>query len=542
MRLLVLACLVFPVAAQAEVFSPPSRVTDVTMFPDSAAILRQAEFSIPAGSHRLVLRDLPMTDDVLSLRIRVEGAEAGAITFRESRVPPSGLPERPEVQAAKDRIDEVERRIEAVRDEVAAEKAKGEAARATLVFLEKLGNGELDLSGGSDAVATMSEAVGKQALAAHQTLLQSDIRAREAARALTDLNKDLADANQALEAVSGENEERMYLSIDLSADQATEGRVLLSYVAGWNSNWVPVYDVDLITGDTPRTDIRRAALIRQETGENWDNVQLTLSTLQLSDQVEAWDLRPWLRRIEDKQAKRRVQSEAAGSLAEPVLEAPVVVEEPGTMFAVDFDGPGVTYAYPEPVSLASGADVVKLNLGVVSMPAEVQAVAVPQYDDTAFLSATVRNRTGEPILPSSTAMLSVDGTLIGSHSMPAIPAGGEARLPFGPIDQLRIRSVNLETGEGEAGLLSKYSELRGHTRFEVENLSDRIWDVRVLGRVAYSQQDALEMTWEATPSPDETNVDDKRGILGWDVTVAPGKTETVEIKTRLTWPEDKILR
>ncbi|MFT7594176.1 MAG: hypothetical protein ACI8R4_001494 [Paracoccaceae bacterium] len=102
--------------------------------------------------------------------------------------------------------------------------------------------------------------------------------------------------------------------------------------------------------------------------------------------------------------------------------------------------------------------------------------------------------------------------------------------------------VRLDTGEGATGLISRYNQQRQHWRLEVENLSDQDWDVRTLDRVPYSEQDDLKISWAATPQPNETNVDDRRGILGWDLTLAAGKKQTIDIHTELTWPDGKELR
>ena len=43
------------------------------------------------------------------------------------------------------------------------------------------------------------------------------------------------------------------------------------------------------------------------------------------------------------------------------------------------------------------------------------------------------------------------------------------------------------------------------------------------------------------PAPDETDVDDRRGVSAWDLTLAPGETREVEITITLDWPEGQVL-
>lgn len=47
---------------------------------------------------------------------------------------------------------------------------------------------------------------------------------------------------------------------------------------------------------------------------------------------------------------------------------------------------------------------------------------------------------------------------------------------------------------------------------------------------------------DGDPQPDENNVEDRKGIPGWVLNVAAGETQITDIRTELTWPEDKVLR
>ncbi|WP_146346241.1 mucoidy inhibitor MuiA family protein [Falsiphaeobacter marinintestinus] len=535
-------CLLFclPMAAWADDFVLSSTVTDVTLYPEGAALTRKAEFSVPQGTHRLVLRDLPQVDDPLSIRVRVDGARSGPVTFRQSYAPPEGLPDRADVVAAKDRVAQIESQIETVQDNVRRARAEGDAARMQLEFLGRLGSGESITSAAPEALSEVSDLVARGALSANEIIIQSDIRAREAARDLKDLQVALALAQEALQAVSGDDRDRMAIIVDVTSDQPSTGAVTLSYLSDWGSRWMPVYDARLSTDGDPRVQLLRSALAMQNTGETWADIRLAMSTLEPSGQIEPRRLYPQRRRIEDPAPPRSLKSDAEsyGALAaEPVVESPAIVA--GTLL----DGPGVTYVYPNPVTMASGSDFMKLGLDEVPLQAKTRAIAVPSRDDMAFLIATVKNTSAEHILASETSLQFVDGVFVGEWQMPAIPAGGEADIPFGPIQELRLSAINVEAGEGETGLFTKSNEQRKHRRLEIENLSStETYDVRVLDNVPYSEQDDLVIDWQASPPPDEENVDDMHGVLAWDITVAPGETKVIDLRTQLSWPEDKVLK
>jgi hypothetical protein len=77
---------------------------------------------------------------------------------------------------------------------------------------------------------------------------------------------------------------------------------------------------------------------------------------------------------------------------------------------------------------------------------------------------------------------------------------------------------------------------------EIRNLTGEAWNLRLIDRVPYSEEEDLEVRWTATPEPAETDLDGARGILAWDLALAPGATEVVRLDHVLTWPANKVLR
>jgi len=196
-----------------------------------------------------------------------------------------------------------------------------------------------------------------------------------------------------------------------------------------------------------------------------------------------------------------------------------------------------------PVTIATGADMVRLKLDTMTTSADVTAKAVPNRDETAFLMAKVVNDSGEVLLPSTAVSLFVDDVFVGlSEDFPGIPTGGEADLPFGPIDGLRLERVVLNQNEGDRGILSRSNEQTTAVQIEITNLTNDTWPVRVIDRVPYSQQEDLQITWSAEPEPSDVNVDNQRGILGWDITVKPGESQVIQLDQMLSWPDGMILR
>ncbi len=523
----------------ADDLAVTSRVSAATVYPEGATVTREAAFSAPAGEHELILTDLPRDTPLASVRVALDGARLGGVRTREDYVPPRQAEDDAEVQAARAEVERLEEALRAGRAEVADIRLEADAARARLRFLDGIGKAEGLAAQEPATLGDLVAMIGRETLEARRAETAAERRADAAERALKDLVEKLSRARQALEALVPETGPRALLAVAIRADAATEGQLTVSYTVP-QAGWQPLYDLHLAR-DEGRVRIERGAFVRQETGENWRDIALTLSTRRPAQQGAPGEIHPWIPRLGDPDEIRpmpRVKGE--GALME--MAAPAAAATEADMARPEFDGLSVRYAYPAPVSVATGADRVRLMLSPIEADAEIRARAVPLVDETAFLMARVTNSDEDVILPTSEARFYLDGRYVGQRWLPFAAAGAEMALSFGPIEGLTLKRVVKTRSEGDRGLINRASERRETVEITVENLTGESWPVTVLDRVPVSEQDDLRITWNARPDPDETDVEDKRGILAWRFDLEAGAQRTITLDTQMSWPEGKVLR
>ncbi|EBA17317.1 hypothetical protein RSK20926_06262 [Roseobacter sp. SK209-2-6] len=531
--------------AQADEFHAKSSVSAVTLYVDAARITRQAQFDLPEGRHRLVLTDIPRTADLSTLQINLTGAQQTALLFREDGVPPRDATD-PAVQAAEEVLRAAQAEMQLVHDEAAEARSEAEAARAALGFLAQLGSNEGLAESGADALRDISRMIAQEAGSAGQQALAAEVRARKIEEGLETLRKQVKAAKQALEAIQREDEDRLYLAVEVDVPEAGSAGIELSYFSQGVSDVMPTSEWHLSTGEKAEVLLKRGFGLQQQTGENWQDIDLTISTQQPLDQGEPSLLFAERRQIQDPlpaAPKQRVLAlaDSAGALAEPIVQ-PVVIEEVQSAWSIDTQGPGAVYHFDYPVSIASGADVLKLEMDQLTTEAEVVAVAVPRRDQTAYRVAHISNSFGEFLLPSYPVPMFVDGKLVTLGNFNGLVAGQEAELGFGSIPGLRLSRNVLSKSEGGRGVISRSNQQNEAVEISVENLTEQSWNIRLLDRVPYTQQEDLEITWQAQPHPVEENVKKQRGILAWEFDLAPGGEKLIQLETTLSWPEGKVLR
>ncbi|MGC1505194.1 MAG: mucoidy inhibitor MuiA family protein [Sulfitobacter sp.] len=541
MRVLFACLTLLPTAAMADVFTVQSSPQLVTVFPYLATVRRETTLALPQGAHQIVLPDLPFTMDREYLRVSVTGATLGTTQFRKEAVLPQPKADSAEILAAKDQIEATEAALRDLDDQIEAASLAGRAAQARIAFLGDLGRNE-GLPADVTALQALGQMIGAESLQAEQDALIARQAVRDLELGRADLETALKDARAARAALIPPPEQQAQLTLNVMAPAAAEVMIALDYLV--EATWAPTYDIHLDGKDAPQLSIKRGAIVSQHSGENWDGVALTLSTLVPSGQTQPSQVYARQLTLADKvpplaKLSRQMADSVESYGAGPVIEAPVIVEE---MAAPSFDGPGVTYTVPSPVNIASGVDETRVAFDTLAFPARRFARAVPQSDQTAFLMAEFTNSTQEPLLPTNEVALFVDNTLIGQMNLGLIPAGDDAELPFGPIEDLRLSYTVLDQTEGDRGIISRSNAKTDRTRMDIENIGKEAWQVEVQAAVPYTAQEDLQIDWSANPAPDHINIDDRRGILQWDLNVAAGATTSVTIKENLRWPEDKILR
>ncbi|MAM61971.1 mucoidy inhibitor MuiA family protein [Maritimibacter sp. UBA3975] len=533
-----IALLVAAPAAADTVFAQ-APVAAATLYPDGATLTLRAEIDLPAGSHVVMVPYARAGGSGSLPRIAVsDGVTVGALGFRRDVVAdPRDIYSEAQEEAAQAR-DAAEDRLLAKQDELDTARVLLTALQAKADYLAGITPPE---DATADQILAIAEMVSSQTAETRSAILVAKADLRPLEEELEDLRGALSAAEAALARLSPPGAENDMLTVEVTVAEA--GPVALemteqSGAAGWRVD----YDANL-DRDAGELTLDRKLIVIQNDGRTWADVDLTLSTARPNDQIAPSEVYSDRAEIFEPQLARNaapepmVEMEMAeeGRGVADMAVAPAPMQTAG----LKVDGLAISYVYPEPVTIASG-EAAELALDSLTIPADPGIEAAPRWDDTAFLMASFTNVTGEPILPGD-ASLSRDGAFVGRTTFPMIPAGAEEELAFGPIDSIRLDTIFKRNEEGDAGIITRSSTRQQDITFTVENLSDETQEVRALYPLTFSEKENLEVAVVAQPAPDETDVDDRRGVSAWNLTLAPGETQEVRITVTLDWPEGQIL-
>lgn len=518
-----------------------SDITAVTLYPAAAMITRTVPFVATAGDHRILIADMPDYFDFQTMRITGQGAfRLGAFELRADNLAPSEPVETPESRALKAEIERLEDAITAKDYEVEAATLRQRAADAQLAFLNAVGQAkaadQMDEASVDDlrAIAAM---IGAESLAALEQAHQSRIDATALRAEANDLREDLDKARQELAALLLPVDDSPQLAVRIEADADVSGILEVSYYID-EARWTPIYDFSLTLGNLPALTIERNVQIAQNSGENWDNVAMTLSTAMPSFQSAPSYIGPIIARIDPP----IVYAERSASLAdgavmaapmEMLIEAPMMAARSQASAALQ--GLTVIYNMPGTVNLAGDGTPVQLALDSKETSPEISALAVPRSDPSAFFMAHITNDSGEIYLPG-TVRLFRDGAMVGETQLELTAAGASVDMAFGAIEGLQVSRRILSREEGDTGVFTSSNRRGDQFEITAKNLTGQPYDLRILDRYPVSEQEDLVIDRQANPRVSETDVDGKRGVVAWDISIAPGQEQQIRFGYEIGWP------
>jgi uncharacterized protein (TIGR02231 family) len=514
-----------------------SRPDAVTVFPDGASITRRLSVTVPAGEHVLVLDDLPPTADPTSLRLAGAGTGAlviGAVDARQPR------PTERRDAALVQRLEALKDERQALDDRIGAERVRKRAAEA-LVSPGTLAGGERGL--------VITEA--RQALAvAHEETLAADRAIRQAEQAQRGLDRSIAEIEAQLKA---QPPRRLEMRVAVEASAPFRGELTLTYAVR-QARWTPVYDARLVTtAAKPQLELIRRAEIRQQSGEDWTDVALTVSTARVARGGAAPVLQPLVLRFQDPEAMMRDRSAAPGAprpLALPAPAAPAreegdvalarrAVEQEAVAEVGAFQA---SFAVAGRAQVASGEGARTLRLAATTLEPDLVSRVVPSLDTTAFLEARFRHGEDVPLMAGPVALYR-DGVFAGRGQIGAATREDEVKLGFGPDDLLRVEHQVVRRTDGSAGIISSARTEEREFRFVLRNGAQVARRVVVEDRVPVSEQQEITVeTITGMTPPTSRDPDGRRGIVAWSLDVPAGATRDIRHGWRLRYPADKRLQ
>jgi uncharacterized protein (TIGR02231 family) len=508
-------------------------ITSVTVYPDRARVTRVGRLPLGAGEQRVLVEALPL--GVQEDSVRVTGR--GPATVLGVDVERRQQPRITHADAAE--LDGRRRALAAQLAEVTDADAVAQqradflgnlAQRAGATYAHALATGAMNPQAVATLGDTLTEQLGavraeRRELAGRRERIQEEQAAveRRIAQRGTQFTPDRTVAAVTLNVAAG-------------ADATAEVELELSYVID-GARWESSYDIRL---DADRLTLTWFGMVTQQTGENWPECELLLSTARPSGAVEIPELDPWYldRFVEPPRLYAAAPGAApmmarAASYGEAqVTDASAPQMEKFADHAVAAFEQGVaaaTYRPERPVAVLADGAPHRTTVAVLEMPVRLDYVTAPVRSAEAHLRATATNGTEHTVLAGKASVFH-GGEFVGTTRLATWAPGEEVELALGVDDRIRIERELVRRSASKTTLRDNRRR-EAEYKITVANHTPRAARVTVLDQVPVSRDEGISVReLRAEPPPAERT---DMGVLTWSLQLAPGGTGEVRLGLRV---------
>jgi len=559
-----------------------SSLSAATVYSDRAVVTRTADLDLAVGEHELTFENLPsaLMDD--SLQVAAKGTATATILDVNAR--------NLFVEATPDpRTKDLEDQLKVLADQQRVLDDRGtvlnqqrdyflriQVASTTPVTGVKDAN-PTDVEGWTKMMAFTES--GLDGLTKQQQALDDDREAlRNRQNSLQDQLNQLRNGGPTpLAGRSGPILANPYhsrnvktVTVRVAVTGAGKLDLALSYgVRG--ASWAPSYDARLhADAAQPAVELAYSGNIRQNTGEDWTNVQLTLSTARPSLGGGAPELNAWvLDRRPAPQQFRRVADALGGRIAGGGGSAFVGGAAVSQNFGVPINAnkrlgladqladtefesatveTGVTsasYVIPGTTTILSDNEPQKVRIGTPKLAAVLQYESTPSLLAAAFLSAHVTNTSDLPLLagPMNTFL---DDDFIATSSLKTVMPQEKFALNLGADEGLAIKRKLVNRLTEQTGLTGKYTRITYEYLVTATNNKKAAAQFVFKELLPVSRNDKIVVKLD-TPAEREVGTLDKPGAevtkeedgkLVWRVTLKPGEKRDFPLKFTVEYPNE----
>lgn len=541
-----------------------SHIIHVTVYRHNALVTREVD--IPEGIGTLELFVNPLPPQTMNNSLYSEGIDGIRILTTRFR-------SRAIKEDAREEVRKLETQIKTLAAEAQKLEADAKTNQANQQLVAKLE--------GFTAVSTAS-ATEKAHLNSEATIAL----ARYLMNTRTELSKDLVTihqhqqtnkeqaefANRQLHELAGhavKTERDAVIVVDKK--NAGAGKIRLNYLVD-SAHWHPQYKLHGSSKDKEPVQLEYLAAIVQQTGEDWRNVDLVLSTAQPMLNAAPPDLKTLeftlVRRAPtppqmagqaanpsasyaanpigniDEQAKslrgraqaefNRKQDLTANSLyneaatleqSRDLLQPREMLDRNNTRAPAAFDeGPTITYRLNGKLSVPSRQDEQVMEVTRLEMSPEYYYKAVPVLTPHVYRLAELTNKTQYVLLPGEATMYQ-GSDFVGRMDLPLVAIGEQFTVGFGVDPQLQVHRELLDKARTTQGgnQVLKYDYRILISSYKTAAVKLQLWDRLPRAENETAGVSLVKATPEISTNPLYLREQRPGNLLRWDLTIEPNR-------------------
>ncbi|WP_430406804.1 DUF4139 domain-containing protein [Fluviicola sp.] len=524
-----------------------SSISEVTVYTNGAQIYRKANFNVKPGITELIIEGVSPNIDPKSLQVKAFGNvvlidSKYQIYYPEPEKPKlEGLPLkiRKDINLLQDSINNQLFDIKEIQDEI-------DVLNTSKTILSN--NGAIRGQGKvNDSIQLLKQAMEYYQLKMNEInkklqVLNKRMKAKNGA--LTDMNNRMSD----LQNYQSSNTPKVptgpihRIIVTLQSKEVVAGRLAISYLAS-GASWVPSYDIrsEITSG---KVNLAYKANIQQNTGESWNDVQLTLSTNDPYQNKIKPDLHPWYVDYYNFEAiNGRMNSYGLTAAPSVQYEKKAIADSE----ALEIEGEtaanfttvinrvlSAEYKIDLPYTIESNDESHLVLVRNLDLTANYRYYTVPKIDPGVFLVAEVLKLEDLQLVPA-TANIFFDGTYIGETYIDPTAMNDTLKLSLGKDPNIIAKRILLKKDYKEK-VVGNDIERTYSYEISIKNLKANTIELVIEDQIPVTSNG--EIVIEAI-NTDKANYDKTTGKLTWTVNLKTKVTDKFNYSFKIKYPKDR---
>ncbi|MHA2044664.1 MAG: mucoidy inhibitor MuiA family protein [Candidatus Thorarchaeota archaeon] len=507
-----------------------TQISTVTVFRDGARIVRTGKTELDAGEQIVKVSDITPYAEPDSFRVKGKGNAV----LRGIDVKQISRTYEPEGDAKElyEKLKTLERERAEIEDKIQLQKTRGDRLNAVAnQFSSEFGKwfsvGESSMDRLEEMDKTGSDLIRKSN-AASISSLQDNINRIQGQRRTESVNEVL---------------------VNLDVQGSTPLELEVTYQLR-NASWQPTYDVDI--GDD-KTSVKRIAVVRNQTLENWNDVELTVSTAS-AQPVEAVEPNPFYVDVYTPQDFGMVATRSGAAPSKMMKKEEAFDEGVDDLMAEveEEPMPDIIEDYAEPVETLGGITVYTVP-GEVSIPAdndphpvtltleEFESRRLHYWNASAMAEAVAQDEivNGDSVLLPGNVKVYAAGDFIGETYLNMKAPREKFRLGTRVAYDVKVEKKLLEK-ETEIGGITRGKKKRGYSySLEMQNFGKQEITIKIIDVIPHSNSEkiSVELAEPSLPTKKE-----ELGVLEWETKIGADTLSKIGYSYLVEWEKDVSIR
>lgn len=519
----------------------PSKISKVTVYSQGAQVYRSATYAVSKGVTEVVIEGISPRIDAKSLQVKASGnaiildTKYDVFYPQPEKTPLEGLPLqiRQKINKLEDSLENVNFELQTYQDDI-------DVLVATKNILQNNGaiRGQGKVNDSIQLLQTAVEYYTTKMMEINKKLQSLNRKKANTLEVRNGMNTRLTDLkNYQQNADLNEKPKGPVhrVIVTIKADAYVQGKLDVSYLVG-NAGWTPIYDLRSEIADG-KVNLNYKAQVYQNTGIDWEEVPLTISTNNPYQNKTKPELHPWYvdyyaynqyqyqqNRNDAAKPKSALQKKAESlgynSPASGTIQADYDMEETA-VFADQFVQVvdhviSAEFKIDLPYTIKSDNQQHMVLVKNVDIDADYKYYTVPKYDRSAYLVAQLSKLDELQLVPAK-ANIYFDGTYMGETYLDPTTMSDTLNLSLGKDPNIIVKRTLLEK-ESKDRVVGTKKERTYAYAIEVKNLKSTSIDIVVQDQLPVTTNPDIEIT---ATELSRGNVNERTGIVEWTYTIKP---------------------